>query len=241
MADPTHSPAGYDEDREAHTRLALPLLVPAMVFLFAVLVIYGLSRIYLELDTYHVGDVSMATPLAIGVALGILLTAAYFASQPRVSRGQVAFVVVLSVALLTGGSIWAAVHNEPTAAVEGPTPTPGGTVTAGGIGVTLGDFNVTPAQASAPAGSVTFNVSNIGGVIHNFRVIKTELDPAALPVSQDDFAVDETAVDVVGELTEMDIGITNDLTVDLEAGAYVLICNVPGHYQSGMHTAFTVE
>jgi uncharacterized cupredoxin-like copper-binding protein len=241
MTDPTHSPAGYDEDREAHTRLALPLLVPAMVFLFAVLVIYGLSRIYLELDTYHAGDVSMATPLAIGVALAILLTAAYFASQPRVSRGQVGFVVVLAVALLTSGSIWAAVHNEPTAAVEGPTPTPGGTVTPGGIGVTLAEFNVTLAQASAPAGSVTFSVSNIGGAIHNFRVIKTELDPAALPVNQDTFAVDETAVDVIGKLTEMDIGTTNDLTVDLEAGAYALICNVPGHYESGMHAAFTVE
>jgi uncharacterized cupredoxin-like copper-binding protein len=31
-----------------------------------------------------------------------------------------------------------------------------------------------------------------------------------------------------------------ELALDLEAGPYVLICNVPGHYESGMHAAFEV-
>ena len=31
------------------------------------------------------------------------------------------------------------------------------------------------------------------------------------------------------------------VTAELTAGAYVLICNVASHYQSGMHTAFTVQ
>ena len=30
------------------------------------------------------------------------------------------------------------------------------------------------------------------------------------------------------------------LDVSLKAGSYVIICNLPGHYASGMHTAFTV-
>jgi uncharacterized cupredoxin-like copper-binding protein len=30
------------------------------------------------------------------------------------------------------------------------------------------------------------------------------------------------------------------LTVDLAAGSYVLLCNLPGHYESGMRTAFDV-
>jgi len=30
------------------------------------------------------------------------------------------------------------------------------------------------------------------------------------------------------------------LQTNLEAGSYVIICNLPAHYESGMHTAFTV-
>jgi hypothetical protein len=30
-------------------------------------------------------------------------------------------------------------------------------------------------------------------------------------------------------------------TFDLSAGKYVLFCNMPGHYQSGMSTNFEVE
>src|SRR3990172_6990782 len=95
------SPERSDEDRAAYERLALPLLVPALVFLFAVLVIYGLSRIYLELDTYKIRDVTMATPLAIGVSLAILLISAWLASSPRISRMQIVFVATVAAALLT--------------------------------------------------------------------------------------------------------------------------------------------
>jgi len=33
---------------------------------------------------------------------------------------------------------------------------------------------------------------------------------------------------------------TVTFTVDLEAGTYQLVCNLPGHYEAGMHTVFTV-
>ncbi|MDP3768870.1 MAG: hypothetical protein Q8S13_12715, partial [Dehalococcoidia bacterium] len=100
-----------EDDRQVHRRLALPLLIPAIVFLFALLVIYGLSRIYLELNDFEVGEVSMATPLALGVALFILLGAWYLANLPRITRMHIASVFALSAALLTAGGIWAAVHE----------------------------------------------------------------------------------------------------------------------------------
>jgi uncharacterized cupredoxin-like copper-binding protein len=31
------------------------------------------------------------------------------------------------------------------------------------------------------------------------------------------------------------------LTLNLKKGRYVLICNIPGHYKSGMHADFTVS
>ena len=236
-----------EEDREIQERLALPLLIPLTVFLFAVLVIYGLSRIYLELDQWRYKDVHMATPLAIGIALLILLISSFMATRRTLPRALVPMVLLFAAAGLTGGSIWAAVHSdkpvESAAAKPSPTAasqTPG---VVGGIEVTLVDpkfaVNVTPAETAA--GSVTFNATNGGSIPHNLRVVKTGLAPGSLPVDSATFAVDEKQVEVVGKLTEFDPGTTQKLTVTLQAGSYVLFCNVPTHYQSGMHAAFTVK
>lgn len=46
----------------------------------------------------------------------------------------------------------------------------------------------------------------------------------------------------VGEIAEFKgPNVSKKLTLDLQAGKYVLICNIPGHYQKGIHTAFTVQ
>lgn len=236
----------YEEDREIQERLVLPLLIPATVFLFGVLVIYGLSRIYLELNEWHYKDVRMATPLAIGVALTILLVSAFMASRRTVARGLIPIVMVLAAAALTSGAIWAAVHPDPKAEVVAPTATPDGNATpppAGSVQIDLIDpsFALTVDPATAPAGAVTFNVTNQGSILHNLRVIKTDDTPDALPVDSTTFTVDETAVDVVAQLSEFDPGETQQLEAQLQTGAYVLICNVPTHYDSGMHAAFAVE
>jgi uncharacterized cupredoxin-like copper-binding protein len=31
------------------------------------------------------------------------------------------------------------------------------------------------------------------------------------------------------------------LTVDLDPGNYVVICNIPGHYAAGMHAELTIK
>ena len=36
------------------------------------------------------------------------------------------------------------------------------------------------------------------------------------------------------------VGTTKLFHAALAAGNYVLVCNLPGHYKAGMHTAFTV-
>jgi uncharacterized cupredoxin-like copper-binding protein len=238
------TPDRDDEARQTHERLVLPLVVPAIVFLFAVLVIYGLSRIYIDLETWHYRSVGMATPLAIGVALTILLVSTYLAGKP-VPRWQIGFIVLLAAGGLTGGATWAAVHTESSPAkqvVASPTP-PGATPVPGAINVTFTDppFKMAADPASVAPGNVTFSVTNNGSVIHNFRVIKTDLDPAKLPIDDTGFKVDETKVDVVKQGKELDPKGSETVTAQLQAGSYVLICNIPSHYQGGMHTAFTVQ
>ena len=44
----------------------------------------------------------------------------------------------------------------------------------------------------------------------------------------------------VDEVEDIAVGATESLTLTLEAGNYVVICNIPGHYLAGMHAALTV-
>jgi uncharacterized cupredoxin-like copper-binding protein len=126
------------------------------------------------------------------------------------------------------------------------------TVAAGGtVAITLQEFAVSADPASVPAGSVTFDVTNEGpDDTHEFVVIKTDLGPTELPTDQDG-AVEEggEGMEVVDEIEDIPVGESPSLTVDLEAGNYVLICNIlmeepdgtlEAHYSEGMRTGFTV-
>lgn len=240
----SHDQHHGDERRESHERFWLPLLMPAGIFLFALLTIYGLSRIYLELNDWSVGDVTMATPLAIGISIVILAVCAFLASRP-VSGVVIGMIAVLAVAGLTGGAIWAAVHEEePTEIVEAsPTPPSGTPIGPGEVHVALDDdpaFAIAAEPDTTPAGSVTFNVENVGTALHNFQLVQTELAPDALPYDSATFKVDESQLDVIESVDDFPSGETQTVTADLEPGAYVIFCNVAAHYEQGMHTAFTV-
>ena len=240
----SHDQQHGDERRESHERFWLPLLMPAAIFLFALLTIYGLSRIYLELNDWSVGDVTMATPLAIGISIVILAVCAFLASRP-VPGVVIGMIAVLAVAGLTGGAIWAAVHEEePTEPHPTASATPGGTPpTPGGIHVALDDdpaFEIAADPSTGPAGSVTFNVENVGTTLHNFRLVQTDLAPEDLPYIDEDFKVDESQLDILESVDDFPAGETETVTAELEAGAYVIFCNVAAHYEQGMHAAFTV-
>ena len=47
----------------------------------------------------------------------------------------------------------------------------------GGIDVTVSDFKVEPAETSAPAGELTFDITNDAEQTHEFVIFKTDLAP----------------------------------------------------------------
>ncbi len=244
MADSEAPQHNADDTPDTGDRLALPLLIPVIVFLFAILVIYGLSRIYLELNTIRIGDVTMATPLAIGVSLFILFAAWYMASNRRMPMWQTAAIGMVAVVAVTGGAIWAAVDDrgeDEARAANGGEPTPTAPVVEGQVlvGLTEADWVVSASPGSAAAGEITFAVSNTGSIGHNLRVVRTDLAADGLP--SDGIAVDETELDVVAETPDLGPGESDEIAATLEAGSYVLICNIAGHYDAGMTTAFTVQ
>jgi hypothetical protein len=115
------------------------------------------------------------------------------------------------------------------------------------IAVTLQEFSILVDSATAPAGSITFSVENIGPEdVHEFVIIKTDLDPGDLPVDDEGAVTEEgEGMEVINEIEDIAVDATQELTVNLDAGNYVLICNIVEegevHFAQGMRTTFTVE
>jgi hypothetical protein len=119
------------------------------------------------------------------------------------------------------------------------------------VNVTLREFEVVADPDSAAAGEITFVATNEGpDDPHELVIVKTDLAANALPTNEDG-SYDEEAdgAELIDEIEEFAVDTTETLTVALEEGAYVLLCNlveeeegeIEAHYQLGMRTAFTVE
>jgi plastocyanin len=174
--------ARAEAQTSAYTRTALPLLLPIGILAFALLFIYGLSRVYLEIG----GDYAVA--LAAILAVVILVIATYFASNPRAPAWQIGAVVVLGAVALGAGAIWAVAEEDEPGAAEGPAAEepgapggeePGGGAPPGGAGentILLNDnfFEFQgqrePTIPVAAGEETIFELTNEGSAIHNMHV-----------------------------------------------------------------------
>ena len=112
----------------------------------------------------------------------------------------------------------------------------------GGVSATLADFSITLDSDSAPAGEVAFDVTNDAEQTHEFVVFQTDLAADQLPTDENgDVDEEGEGVTLVDEIEDIEGGSSESLSVNLDAGSYVLICNLPGHYQQGMHTSFSAS
>jgi uncharacterized cupredoxin-like copper-binding protein len=107
------------------------------------------------------------------------------------------------------------------------------------VEVVLTEWAVELGVARVAPGRVTFKVSNNSWVPHEFAIVRSDLAADALPIVGD--RVDEKQVDVIGRVDEFGALKTGEITLTLEAGSYVLICNSLAHYQLGVRAAFRVE
>lgn len=154
------------------------------------------------------------------------------------TRNVLAVLAVIALGLVAAGcggdDEKAATTAAPAATTETAT-----TATAGPIAVEASEMKFVLSSATAPAGAVTFDATNVGKVDHEMVVIKTETPAGELPVK--DGEVDETGA--LGEIGPEDLkpGANKSLTLDLDAGRYALICALPGHYEAGMYSDFEVQ
>jgi uncharacterized cupredoxin-like copper-binding protein len=157
-------------------------------------------------------------------------------SMTRTSRRILALaLVIVPFALLVvacGGDDDAGTTTATTA-----TATASSTTTVDvALGTADNEYALVPDPAQVPAGTVTFSVKNGGTMEHEMVVIRT--DKAASDLAEANGEADETGA--VDEIV-LAAGDSGELTVDLDAGHYALVCNLPGHYAAGMYADFTVQ
>lgn len=111
-----------------------------------------------------------------------------------------------------------------------------------GLDLAKATMGIKASPGAVKAGEVTFNVKNDSkDTIHEMIVMYLADPTKPLPYIGNENRVDEDKAGDKGEVSELDPGKSGTLTVELKAGKYLLICNVPGHYAAGMWTAFTVN
>ncbi len=104
------------------------------------------------------------------------------------------------------------------------------------VTVRLNDSRLVLGAPSAPRWFVNFAVSNRGTVPHEFVIVKTATAAWKLPVKAG--KADETGR--VRRFGTLQPGERRQHGLNLTPGRYVLLCNLPGHYQAGQRVGFTV-
>jgi plastocyanin len=129
-------------------------------------------------------------------------------------------LLVLGVTLLSGcgGTHSAGSTTTPTSTVAAPAAAPTTTtrLPPRTISVDEYEFGFTLSQQTISAGKVTFQMRNIGALMHNFDLIGSLDGPFLVP------------------------GQTSNITVTLKPGTYTYVCSVKYHAAEGMQGTLTV-
>ena len=107
------------------------------------------------------------------------------------------------------------------------------------IPITLHDDAIELDESSIPSGRIALEILNTGALVHEVEVFSGAADGKILPVRSS--VADTTGLTLVDEVENILVESNASLVVDLEPGTYLLICNLPEHYNNGMWSYVTVE
>jgi uncharacterized cupredoxin-like copper-binding protein len=151
-------------------------------------------------------------------------------------------IAVVSFCIATGGIVFPGCGGDDGNDSAKPTTTQqsGGSAPV----IRMDDYSFSPKDATATAGRVKITAPNDGKVVHELVLLKTNRDPGSFEVSGgevDEKALEESGAKIPGEIADVPPGKSKTMTVDLTPGNYVMICNLPGHYQRGMYGSLTAK
>jgi len=106
------------------------------------------------------------------------------------------------------------------------------------------DDSLKPSDSAIKAGKLKIKVENKGSTEHEFVVFRTALDETDLPLNAAGDRIDEEGKGITHldpEAEDVPVGGSKTITIDLAAGRYVFVCNLPNHYGLGMHAVVNVS
>ncbi|MFL5870946.1 MAG: cupredoxin domain-containing protein [Solirubrobacterales bacterium] len=134
-----------------------------------------------------------------------------------------AVAIPLSVSACGGGGDTSSSTSAATTTESSSTSTAaagGGGAASSSVDISETEYKLDPSDATAKAGTVTFNVSNDGGVTH---------------------ALEIEGNDVEEETDDISAGQSAKLSVDLKPGTYEIYCPIDNHRDLGMEGSLTVQ
>jgi len=123
-------------------------------------------------------------------------------------------------------------------------------VLAGGkVNVMLQEWRMVADSKKVSAGEVTITVQNRGKEKHEMVLLKTDVPYDQLPLKREGGIDEKGAGSVVDEIEDIEPKMIKSMTVKLEPGSYVLLCNIveedagkmEEHYKMGMRTPLIVQ
>jgi uncharacterized cupredoxin-like copper-binding protein len=143
-------------------------------------------------------------------------------------------LVAVGLALAVGGC---GGDDEETTTGSGTTDSVEAEKQATTLPVSMTEFKFTPANPELARGRLEITATNKGKTPHELVLLKTDANPSKLPKRGDGVSVKKS----VGEIPALVPGESAAHTFDLKPGKYVMVCNVPGHYDAGMYGTLTVR
>jgi len=108
--------------------------------------------------------------------------------------------------------------------------------------IVLTEFNVGLSTTTFAPGKHAVVIANGGNVQHELLVFRSDMAPSAFPVdATGDIIEDGPGITILSDGPNIDPGKSQNRTIDLaKPGRYVFLCNLPGHFKSGMFAEVTV-
>ena len=104
-----------------------------------------------------------------------------------------------------------------------------------------GPMTLTLDQPTIKAGDVVFQVHNDAVTEeHEMVLVKLTSPDQEIPVVAAQHRVDEKKLKSLGEVADLKPGADGLLKTRLQPGTYLLLCNIKGHYEAGMHARLVV-
>ncbi len=180
-----------------------------------------------------------AAPASATPTTAVASTLAPSPTHDPLAHASATALVTAAPAPPTAATVAPVVTQATVAPTVAPAPATQAAAT-GPVVVTLTDIAIKLDRTSAPTGAVTFAIKNVGTVIHQLVVLKTDIAQDKIPPDSVQ-AAKATQPGFITETKDIAPGSSATLSLSLVGGKYVLMCNQLAHYIVGMHTAFTVN